>query len=193
MPKQDANRRYVNKAIEDAILPITGLAANTLLGNPTADAANAQSFTVSASRLIGRGASGNIANISLGTGLAFSGTSIISNNLQLEAYTSPQQTITAGGTLTIAHGLSARPQLIQAELVCLSDNLGYTAGDMIAIPLITHSGSNTGVAVVATATDLILRYGSAANTFIVHNFGTGATTGITNTNWALVLHAVYWS
>ena len=73
------------RQITDGTIPyadIQTVTANTILGNNTASATTVQEITLSASQLLGRGTTGNIAPITAGTGLAFSGTSIaVSTNL----------------------------------------------------------------------------------------------------------------
>jgi len=53
---------------------------NSLLANITAVSAAPAALTVSASRLVGRGSSGNLGEISLGTGLSFSGSTLNSTS-----------------------------------------------------------------------------------------------------------------
>lgn len=105
-----------------------------------------------------------------------------------KAYTSANQTITAAGTLTLAHGLGAMPTLIQVRLKCTSAEFGYSIGDEV----IFNSGdqnANRGVAIVPDATNITIRYGSAANTFNVNNKTTGASAAITNASWAMIVKA----
>lgn len=111
-------------------------------------------------------------------------------------FTSTDQTITAGGTLTIAHGLAGVPQHLIAELVCQSSENGYTAGDVVQVnpnlgTLVTAVAR--GFACVKDATNLNIRYGSDSNTFNLINFSSGALASATNANWKLRLTAVYYS
>lgn len=109
-----------------------------------------------------------------------------------ESFTSAEQTITAAGPLTVAHGLSAAPQLIQARLICKTAELGYSIGDEIIInPAGNDPGASLarGLSIVPDGTNLNIRYGSDANTFSIIQKGTGGVQSITNANWKLILKA----
>ena len=110
-----------------------------------------------------------------------------------KSYTSPAQVITLAGALTLAHGLSAMPILLQARYVCQADELGYTAGDEVMIgmdgyltsgAIICYSGVGS---VVPDATNLNIRYNS-----IVMNLSrkdNGVPTNIDQTKWKMVIRA----
>lgn len=108
-----------------------------------------------------------------------------------KSYQSGNQTITAAGALTLAHGLGVKPGAIVARLVCQTAELGYTVGDSVEIECgPQNGGSAQGVVVVADVTNLNVRFGSNANTFMLLNKGTGAgPTGITNANWRITFEA----
>jgi hypothetical protein len=107
-----------------------------------------------------------------------------------KSFVSAAQTITAGGALTIAHSMGGMPTLVQARIKCTSGDMGYSVGDELIIPVGSgDAGGNTGISVVTDATNLVLRYGSAATSIQVLNKGTGNVGGITDASWQLYLYA----
>ena len=109
-----------------------------------------------------------------------------------EGFTSAEQTITAAGLLTIAHGLSASPSLIQVRLICKTAEFGFAVDDEV---IINPAGndiagtSNRGLSVVLDATNVNIRYGDAASPITILRKDTGAATGFTLANWKLVVRA----
>lgn len=147
---------------------------------------------LAASRLLGRGPSGATGEISLGTNLSFSGNVLNAASPFSVSYTSAQQTITAAGTLTLAHGLGGMPSLVQARLVCQTAELGYSVGDELIIGSHTVENSNAnigGQSIVADATNLTIRYANNANTYNLLRKDTGGNANATNANWRLVVRA----
>lgn len=109
-----------------------------------------------------------------------------------KSYTSANQTITAAGTLTLAHGLGGMPTMIQVRLKCLTAELGYSVGDEVMIDFFGgYQGGNTGQAlsIVPDATNLNIRYGGAANVFGLPNKATGIIANATNASWAMIVRA----
>lgn len=107
-------------------------------------------------------------------------------------YTSPAQTITSGGTLTLAHGMGTTPRLIQAYLKCTTTDVGYSVGDEVFVSGgqdAYGSTVSTGVSVVPDATNLNIRFGSNAGAFAVLNKGTGTLGAITNGSWEFYIRA----
>ncbi|MFV1941319.1 hypothetical protein VPH49_10910 [Pseudomonas luteola] len=115
-------------------------------------------------------------------------------------FESTQQTLTAGGILTISHGLGANPKLISAVLVCKTASSGYAVGDRVEIS--TSAGaylmgsssqprftglsvsSNTTILKVLIANNIILPPASG----IVDQSSTALPTA-TLTDWALIVRA----
>ncbi|MER9533024.1 hypothetical protein NKI89_24905 [Mesorhizobium sp. M0309] len=108
-----------------------------------------------------------------------------------KSFESAQQAITSGGSLTLAHGLGVQPKSYQAFLQCTTADRGYSIADEVWIPAggTQDSGQDLGVSVVPDATNLNVRFGAAAQTFIVLNKGTGARGQITNSSWRFVVRA----
>lgn len=103
-------------------------------------------------------------------------------------FVSAQQTITAGGSLTIAHGLGAAPVITTIEFVCVAADAGYAIGDRIQrYPGAAGIGGGSSVEVWPDATNLNIRFGSLA--FNAANKTTGAQTALTLTSWRAVFGA----
>jgi hypothetical protein len=105
-----------------------------------------------------------------------------------ERFTSTAQTITAGGTLTLPHGLGAAPTIVTAWLVNVTGEHGYTTGQKVALELGAQTSSR-GVSVIFGNTNLVVRFGSAAASIAVVDASTGDNASITNANWTIVFHA----
>ena len=103
-------------------------------------------------------------------------------------YTSPDQVITAGGALTLSHGLAVKPKHVHVILNCITAEDGFSIGDDFILAY-GNQGNNQGVSIVPDATNLNIRYGSAAATFSVINKTTGASISITNANWKVRFEA----
>lgn len=109
-----------------------------------------------------------------------------------DSYDSGNQTITAAGSLTLAHSLGAKPKLVQCILKCTTAEDGYSIGDEVIINAGIVGDDETvsrGVSVVPDATNLNIRFGSATNTFMVLNKSSGGRESITNSNWAIIFKA----
>lgn len=109
---------------------------------------------------------------------------------KLNRYNSGNQTITAGGALTLAHGRGSKPFLIIVWLKCLTAEFGYSIGDELLYHtnVSNSTADNLSVSVVPDATNLNVRMGTA--TVISHlNKGTGVGAGLTPANWAYIFEA----
>lgn len=101
------------------------------------------------------------------------------------SFTSTDQTITSAGALTLAHGLGVAPTLVFIYLVCQTNDVGYLAGEVVAIGLpdaVVGSGDR-GCNVKVDATNLTVRFGSNANAFALLNGGSGVGANAVNANW----------
>ena len=107
-----------------------------------------------------------------------------------KSFESTQQTITAGGTLTVPHGLGAQPRLYLPVIICTTAELGYSVNDETLIDPGLHDGATSrGIAVLADATNIVVRIGSGGNSFQIMQKSNGASNAITNANWKLVVRA----
>jgi hypothetical protein len=159
-----------------------GTAATVNTGTASGDVPLLQTGGVLAPARLGTG-SPSAANFLRGDGVwstaAFSG-----------SYESAQQTITSAGGLTLAHGLGVKPKIMFCVIQCTTAQEGYSIGDEVPIgfPAGVTTG-NAGIAVIPDATNISIRFGSAASVFYVPNRSTGVTANLTNANWRLVVRA----
>jgi hypothetical protein len=108
-----------------------------------------------------------------------------------EEFISAEQVITSSGSLTIAHGLSSAPKIIQLELICKTAQAGYSVGDIVFINphYQVAAAASQGVAFQKDATNLIGRYASTSTVFSIIDKTTGIRDNITNSNWRLIVSA----
>lgn len=118
---------------------------------------------------------------------------LTSPGLLSKNYASAAQTITAGGALTLAHGLGVKPKIIAAYIKCTTGEAGYSIGDELELPLGVHGdGLSVGISVIADATNITIRMGNNAGAsfgIINKTTGAGASLTITNTSWQLYIKA----
>lgn len=119
-----------------------------------------------------------------------SGFSLAGIPIFTKSYVSSEQVITASGSLTLAHGMASKPKFVSLRLVCKTAELGYSINDEVLIENGPQDFSaSSGAAVVVDATNVFIRYGTNAGTFLVFNKTTASLSSITNGNWRLVIGA----
>jgi hypothetical protein len=107
-----------------------------------------------------------------------------------ETYLSDAQTITTAGQLVLAHGLGAVPELLSYRLVCVTDEAGYVAGNVIPVDFATSSATTNAVNTAKIdATNITVRFSDATNCFTVGHATTGVLTALTNSKWQLQVRA----
>lgn len=117
--------------------------------------------------------------------IASSGSSVFTTS-----FTSAPQALTAGGALTLAHGLGGSPTLLQGRLICIDADSGYSTNDEVITPLGgTDENNAVGAAVVPDATNLNVRYGNAVRVVSVLHKTTGAVAVIDITKWNFIFKA----
>lgn len=106
-----------------------------------------------------------------------------------EQFESTGQTISAAGTLTLAHGLAAQPKLYFTYIKCTTAEYNYSIGDEVPVPMNGNSNNSYGVTVVPDGTNLNIRFGSGAAVFQVLDKTTGASANITLASWEFYIRA----
>jgi hypothetical protein len=106
-----------------------------------------------------------------------------------QRFESAQQTITSGGSLTIAHGLGVQPKLWAAFIQCTSAEFGYSVGYELEVPAEANASFVSPIAIVPDATNMNVRFGSNASVFYVNNFTDGTSAQLKNTKWKFVVRA----
>jgi hypothetical protein len=108
-------------------------------------------------------------------------------------FRSAGQTVTAGGLLTIAHGLGVQPKRVWYYYKCTTASAGFSIGDEVFdFAVDTNSGAITGYSTYTDATNLNIRAGTGATVFTLVNKSTGAHVTISGAglgNWELIVCA----
>lgn len=104
-------------------------------------------------------------------------------------FVSAEQTISAGGSLTIPHGLGAAPdRMPQVWLVCKSAQHGYSVGDKISdIFLESASSIARGANVAVDDTNIKVRFANVSLPFRIMSLSGGTAVELTNSSWRLVV------
>jgi hypothetical protein len=108
------------------------------------------------------------------------------------SFTSTNIAIVAGGSVVNAHSLGGMPTLIQIRAVEVNGagSSGYSLNDEVILPFGSNErDDNSGISVVPDASNLNIRFGSAAAVFYLPNKGTGATGSMTPADWKLIIRA----
>lgn len=105
------------------------------------------------------------------------------------SFKSSDQDISAGGSLTLPHGLPSTPTLIQPFLKNVDAVQGYSVGDIIPISPGADQSINAGLSIVSDATNINIRFGSADNNFTIVNKLTGVRPVIERIQWKLIIRA----
>ena len=107
-------------------------------------------------------------------------------------FASAEQTITAAGSLTVAHGLGSAPSLARMYAICKTIEHNWSVSQVVEVASFASGiTSSYGLSWYADSTYIYIRFGSTAATLLVHNWATGTVSPITNTNWNLIIKA--WS
>ncbi|POO54294.1 hypothetical protein CPJ18_01965 [Agrobacterium rosae] len=112
----------------------------------------------------------------------------------LAPFTSGQQTITMGSTVSVAHGLGVIPSIVQFDLICVTAELGWAAGQVTQVPsgiigVSSVTPGGYGVGMEKTSTNIIARFPYSAIQVPDKAQNSGASGNITPANWRLIVRA----
>lgn len=107
-------------------------------------------------------------------------------------FVSTPQTITAAGTLTLAHNLGGLPVAFFAFLQCVIAEGGYSIGDTVPVNVATVGVGDVGYGAMNTfdATNIYVKYGNNASVMQILRKDTGGLLTCTNANWRYIIKAV---
>lgn len=101
-------------------------------------------------------------------------------------FTSAEQTVTAGGTITLSHLLGVMPKFAQAFLICKTAELGYSVGDEVPVSITISASSTFNYQLGLSATTIRAVCG---NSGIGISNAAGGSTAATPANWRLIVRA----
>jgi hypothetical protein len=104
-------------------------------------------------------------------------------------YESADLTITTAALLTIAHGLSAAPNVITARLKCVVAEAGWSVDEEPTIALGWWDSGNRTTSVWADATNVYVKFSTVGTCMTIGHKTTTIPTALTNTSWRLKLIA----
>jgi hypothetical protein len=104
-------------------------------------------------------------------------------------YISANQTLTAGGQLVLAHGLGVAPREVICYLINVTAEFGYSIGDVLIVDETMQTGTDRGLSVVIDATNITIRFGASAASFIILSKSSGTQQSAVNANWAMRVRA----
>ena len=116
---------------------------------------------------------------------------VAANSPLSESFTTSGQTITSGGLLTLAHGMASEPKLVQAFLVCTTDDQGYSVGDKIFVELVNNStsGDSKFNGVYYDSSNINIRFSANSQVFTTADKSDGSRKNLTNSRWEFGLNA----
>jgi len=141
---------------------IAQLAANTVAANPSTGSGDIQGVALSASQILGRGASGNISAITLGTNLSMSGTTLnAAGGGGITNSAANNELMKSNGTNAVASGLFSS----------LSGDLTLGSGSIVGSRLISAESSSStsaiGIQIKSSASFYVI---SSDNSYVQSNF-----------------------
>lgn len=114
-------------------------------------------------------------------------TEVVAGSPFSASFTSSEQTVTFGGSLTLAHGLGATPTLVRLQLKCITAEGDYSIGDIYELGAGATSGTDKSTAVWCDATNVNIRFSDSAPNISRKSFGYDFA--ITAAKWKLIVKA----
>lgn len=105
-------------------------------------------------------------------------------------FVSAEQTITVGGLLTLAHGLGAKPKIVQVTMICKTAELGYSVGDEAVMNnAMSGDADSRGLTIVPGTSNIDVRIGSSSIPLRILAKNTGTMSSPVFGNWRLIVRA----
>ena len=98
------------------------------------------------------------------------------------------QTLTTGGTVSVAHSLGVKPKMLESRLVCVTAEAGYTAGEEVKADVVNNGSTINGHTVWVDATNVNVRFNNNVTMYTIFHKTTGNPTNLTNANWKLRMY-----
>lgn len=98
----------------------------------------------------------------------------------------------ANVVVTNSHGLPGTPQIIDAALVCVTNNIGYVSNDVVMISAVSDIGGTRPLTLSADGTNIYMAYGGSSGSWAFNRKNTGAGASITNNCWTIRIRAFYY-
>ena len=119
-----------------------------------------------------------------------SGNFLEHNEVFRKEYKSTGQSMSSGGLITLAHGLSYEPKVINFVIQCTTADGGYSIGDRVLVTPVANSSNSTSGShgIYFDATNIYIRISSSVS-FGIGNKSTGASHYISLSSWDLYVNA----
>lgn len=112
-----------------------------------------------------------------------------SNGTGSNRFTSTNQALGGGTTITALHGLGLVPKKLWITLVCIATDNGWAVNDEITEFGVSSNASGASVGFIMYADGTNVNALQSNNSIIVLNKSTGVAANLTNAKWNAIMHA----